>query len=117
VVTINFFNITIPYILLLYNTDGTLLAIVFQYITDNTLQFWRYSPSCLPNNRVLAEHRLKLLGRRLAKDLDLFQKYSAFINNLLDKDYTRKVPDQPSDKSEKVTWFLTHHPVFHPKKT
>ena len=21
---------------------------------------WRYSPSCLPNNRVLAEHRLKL---------------------------------------------------------
>ena len=37
---------------------------------------WRYSPSSLPNNRVLAEHRLKLLRRRLAKDPDLFQKYS-----------------------------------------
>ena len=52
---------------------------------------WRYSPSCLPNNRVLAERQLKLLRRRLAKDPDLFQKYSAFIDNLLDKDYARKV--------------------------
>ena len=77
---------------------------------------WRYSPSCLLNNRVLAEHRLKLLRRRLAKDPDLFQKYSAFIDNLLDKDYARKVPDHPGNKSVTATWFLPHHPVFHPKK-
>jgi len=32
---------------------------------------WRYSPSCLPNYRILAEHQLKLLGRRFAKDPDL----------------------------------------------
>ena len=77
---------------------------------------WRYSPSCLPNNRVLAEHRLKLLRRRLVKDPDLFQKYSSFIDNLLDKDYVRQVPDHQGIKSEKATWFLPHHPVFHPKK-
>ena len=77
---------------------------------------WRYSPSCLPNNRVLAEHRLKLLRRRLAKDPDLFQKYSAFIENLLDKDYARKVPDHQVNRSGQATWFLPHHPVFHPKK-
>ena len=77
---------------------------------------WRYSPSCLPNNRVLAEHRLKLLRRRFAKDPDLFQKYSAFIENLLDKDYARKVPDHQVNRSGQATWFLPHHPVFHPKK-
>ena len=77
---------------------------------------WRYSPSSLPNNRVLAEHRLKLLRRRLAKDPDLFQKYSSFIDNLLDKDYARKVPDHQVNESGKAAWFLPHHPVFHPKK-
>ena len=77
---------------------------------------WRYSPSSLPNNRVLAEHRLKLLRRRLAKDPDLFQKYSSFIDNLLDKDYARKVPDHQVNESGKATWFLPHHPVFHSKK-
>ena len=77
---------------------------------------WRYSPSSLPNNRVLAEHRLKLLRSRLAKDPDLFQKYSSFIDNLLDKDYARKVPDHQVNESGKAAWFLPHHPVFHPKK-
>lgn len=77
---------------------------------------WRYSPLCLPNNRVLAEHRLKLLRRRLAKDPVLFQKYSAFIDNLLDRAYARKVPDNRLYRSGEATWFLPHHPVFHPKK-
>ena len=77
---------------------------------------WRYSPSSLPNNRVLAEHRLKLLRRRLAKDPDLFQKNSSFIDNLLDKDYARKVLDHQVNESGKATWFLPHNPVFHWKK-
>ena len=54
---------------------------------------WRYSPLFLPNNRILAAHRLRLLRRRLVKDSILFQKYSAFVDNLLDKAYARKVPD------------------------
>ena len=54
---------------------------------------WRYSPLCLLNNRILAVHRLELLQRRFVKDLVLFQKYSAFIDNLLDTAYARKVPD------------------------
>ena len=77
---------------------------------------WRYSPSSLPNNRVLAEHRLKLLRRGHAKDPDLFQKYSSFIDNLLDKVYARKVPHHQVNKSGKAAWFLPHHLVFHPKK-
>ena len=78
---------------------------------------WRRPSACLPNNRALAEHWLKLLKRRLSKDLELLQKYSAFIDNLLDKDYAAKVPNQHLlDRSDKVVWFLPHHRVFHPKK-
>ena len=77
---------------------------------------WRYSPLCLPNNRILAVHRLELLRRRLVKDPVLFQKYSAFVDNLLDKAYARKVPDNRLARSGEATWFLPHHPVFHPKK-
>ena len=77
---------------------------------------WRYSPLCLPNNRILAVHRLELLRRGLVKDPVLFQKYSAFVDNLLDKAYARKVPDNRLCRSGEATWFLPHHPVFHPKK-
>ncbi len=64
----------------------------------------------------MAEHRLRLLRRRLSSDQDLFQKYSAFIDNLLDKAYARKVPDCQLSRPGVATWFLPHHPVFHPKK-
>ncbi|XP_068726426.1 uncharacterized protein [Montipora capricornis] len=76
----------------------------------------RYSPLCLPNNRIPAVHRLELLRRRLVKDPDLFQKYAAFVGNLRDKAYARKVPDNRLCRSGDATWFLPHHPVFHPKK-
>ena len=77
---------------------------------------WRRPSPCLPNNRALAEHKLKLLKRRPTKDSELVQKYSAYIDNLLDKDYAAKVPSQHLfDRSDKVIWFLPHHPVFHPK--
>ena len=74
------------------------------------------SPDRIPNNRTLAVHRLELLRRRLIKDPVLFQKYAAFVDNLLDKAYARKVPDNRLARSDEATWFLPHHPVFHPKK-
>ena len=77
---------------------------------------WKCPPLCLPNNKPLAEHRLRLLRRRLSRDQDLLQKYSAFIDNLLDKAYARKVPDYQLSRPGEATWFLPHHPVFHPKK-
>ncbi|XP_020609698.1 uncharacterized protein LOC110048246 [Orbicella faveolata] len=57
-----------------------------------------------------------LLRRRLAKDPDLFQKYSAFIDNLLHRAYARKVPDHQVNRSGEATSFLPRHTVFHPKK-
>ena len=64
---------------------------------------WRYSPICLPNNRILTVHRLELLRRRLVKDPVLFQKYSAFVDNLLDKAYAGKVPDNRLARSGEAT--------------
>ncbi len=38
------------------------------------------------------------------------------MDNLLDKAYARKVPDYQLSRPGEATWFLPHHPVFHPKK-
>jgi len=44
---------------------------------------WRNTPPNLPNNQPLAEHRLKLLRRRLLKDQEILLNYSSFIDDLL----------------------------------
>ena len=77
---------------------------------------WRRFPPCLPNNRALAEHLLNLLKRKFTKDSDHLQKYSAFKDNLLERNYARKVSDNQSNRRGEAVWFLPHHPVFHPKK-
>ena len=77
---------------------------------------WKHKPPNLPNNRPLAEHRLKLLQRRLTKDSALREKYSAFIDDLLHKGYARKVPAGLLAQPDELAWYLPHHPVFHPQK-
>ncbi len=44
---------------------------------------WKNYPSCLANNKSLAQHRLKLLRRRLEKNDQVLVKYKEFINDLL----------------------------------
>lgn len=41
---------------------------------------WGHDAPCLLNNRALADHRLKLLRRRLLKNPALHSKYSSFMN-------------------------------------
>eukprot|EP00794_Sanderia_malayensis_P001665 gene1665-1854_t len=53
---------------------------------------WRNVQPCLPNNRPVAEHRLKYLKRKLSRDAVLCEKYTNFINDLLVKNHARKVP-------------------------
>ena len=57
-----------------------------------------------------------LLKKRLTKDSDLFQKYSAFMQDLLRKGYARKIPEEERHRQSNTTWYLPHHPVFHPQK-
>ena len=46
------------------------------------------------------------------KDCDLHQKYSVFMNDLLEKGYAQEVPD---DQIVKPGWYQPHHPVSHPQ--
>ena len=77
---------------------------------------WRNSTPNLPDNRPLAEHRLKLLRKRLFKDQELHSKYSAFIDDLLRNGHARKVPGDRLDRPLGAVWYLPHHPVLNANK-
>ena len=75
---------------------------------------WKNNPPPLESNKVQAESRLQPLKRRLQKDPSLHTKYKDFMDDLLRKNYAEKV--NSSDLALKDTWYLPHHPVFHPQK-
>ena len=77
---------------------------------------WKDDVPCLPNNRAMAEHRLKLLLRRLLKNPDLRSKYSAFMDSLFENRHAQMVPQTPLEHTTSVTWYLPHHPVLNPNK-
>ena len=77
---------------------------------------WRNAPPNLPNNRPLAEHRLKLLTRRLLKNEVLLSKYSTFMDDLVKNGHPRKVPKDQLDHPVGAVWYLPHHPVLNPNK-
>lgn len=76
---------------------------------------WKTYPPNLRNNRTVAERRLELLKKRLRRDPIVHEKYTAFMNDLLSKDYSRKATSQePAPLG--IHWYLPHHPVFNPQK-
>ncbi|XP_065068249.1 uncharacterized protein LOC135693649, partial [Rhopilema esculentum] len=77
---------------------------------------WKHNPPNLPNNRPMAQKRLEYLRCRLERDPDLKQRYSNFIDDLLEKDYARQVPEAEIEVSNGKLWYLPHHSVKHAKK-
>ena len=77
---------------------------------------WKCPPPDLPNNKPLAEHRLNLLRKKLLKDPELYSRYSAFMTDLLEKGYAKKVPENLRDRNDGKVWCLPHHSVVHPQK-
>ena len=73
-------------------------------------------PPRLPDDRLMAEHRLKLLGKRLSKDSSLKEKYTSGIHDLLEKGYAEPVPAKDIDRRDGCVWYLPHHPVINPRK-
>ena len=56
------------------------------------------------------------MKRKFSKDSRLYQEYTNFMNDVISKNYARKVPaDRPTPKKGKV-WYLPHHAVYHPRK-
>lgn len=64
---------------------------------------WKSSNPALPKNKSLAVRRLMLLKRRLSNGKDLFQKYSAFIDDLLQKGYARKLTERERNEQSHIT--------------
>ena len=69
---------------------------------------WKNDPPLLENNRSVAQHRLKLLKRRLLRDPELKSKYQDCIADLLDKGYAAKAP---AAEVHGKTWYLPHEAV------
>ena len=76
---------------------------------------WIDDPA-LPNNKPLAEHRLRLLKKKLLKDEELLRKYSMFMTDLFEKNYARKVPEHLLSRNDGKVWYLPHHSVIHQTK-
>ena len=76
---------------------------------------WKTYPPNLRNNRTVAERRLELLKKRLRREPIVHEKYTAFMNDLLSKDYSRKVTSQELAPLG-IHWYLPHHPVFNSQK-
>ena len=70
----------------------------------------------LPDNRVVAEKRLKSLTSRFLRDPELHTKYKGGIQELLDKGYAEKVPKQEIGAAPGQTWYLPHHNVVNESK-
>ncbi|KAK3739697.1 hypothetical protein QZH41_004055, partial [Actinostola sp. cb2023] len=69
----------------------------------------------MPNNKEQAISRAMWLKKRLTSDQRMYADYLKFMEDILDKDYARKVPSTVTAKAGK-TWYLPHHGVYHPHK-
>ena len=77
---------------------------------------WRREPPDIPNNKIIAECRLRSLKNRLKKDDNMFERYTKAVQEYIDKGHAQKVPKEERDRDDGKVWYLPHHPVIHPAK-
>ena len=75
---------------------------------------WRDERPQLPNNLPMARKRLVSTERRLMKDKEVAVAYQQVINDYLDKEYIRRVPDD--ERTPECQWLLPHFPIVRPEK-
>lgn len=77
---------------------------------------WKHGDPRLPDNRSVAEIRLRHLRRRLERDQELKKKYLAIIDDYVEKGYACKLTPEETKVRSNKTWYLPHHPVLNPHK-
>lgn len=77
---------------------------------------FKHKPPDMPDNRAMAKHRLELLGKRLARDESLRDKYVTQIRELVSKGYAEPVPASSLDRMDGCVNYIPHHAVTHPRK-
>ena len=71
----------------------------------------------LPNNREMVLHRLKHLKRRFASDAKYRNDYVTLMNTVIQSGYGELVPRDKVQEERKAVWYISHHGVYHPKKS
>ena len=77
---------------------------------------FRQSEVDLPNNRQQAVKRALWQRRKMLQNDQYRNDYVTFINELLDKGYAEKVPEESVEADPSKVWYIPHHGVYHPKK-
>ena len=77
---------------------------------------WRDNDCCLPNNRLLAEKRLKQLKKRFDRNPEFGEQYKAVMNEYVVKGYAVKLSEEEASTTSNRTWYLPHHGVINPNK-
>ena len=71
----------------------------------------------MPNNRAQVLSRLESIKKRFIRDSKYREDYKKFMNDLVGKEYARKVVDESAKTANDVdVWYLPHHGVYHPHK-
>jgi hypothetical protein len=77
---------------------------------------WNDEDIRLPNNHRMALKRLEYLKTRLQRDENLLHQYRKKIDEYVTKGYATKLTTDEAATTSSKTWYLPHHPVFHPNK-
>ena len=75
---------------------------------------WKRCDPRFPNNRPVAEMRLRHLRRLFERD-PVLKKYLAIIDDYVEKGYARKLTPEETKVRSNKTWYLPHHPVLNPR--
>ncbi len=70
----------------------------------------------LPLNREQAAKRASWQRKKMLGNESYHQEYTAFIDNLLQRGYARRIPLDELPAEEGRLWYLPHHGVYHPTK-
>ena len=70
----------------------------------------------LPDNLEMAKRRLVSLARKLRREQKLHVQYTAGMQDLVNKGYAARVPEEEVDRRDGHVWYLPHHPVINPNK-
>ena len=69
----------------------------------------------IPNNKSVAERRLRSLKRRLSRDKKYHDDYLQFMNDIISRGFAEKVPEDAAEPKGRVC-YIPHHGIYHPRK-
>ena len=77
---------------------------------------WKEDNVELPNNRNMAEQRLKCVESKCKKDPKIARQYQEKIDSYLQKNYAKRLSIEEANIENSKTWYLPHFPVENENK-